>query len=83
MPKKDSGWCLPFNLLALSTAKAEWIFCGRNSLQVNFFQPILVGGNQVAEDPREVFSVLKSSIEIRKEKDMLLWIRNTDVFSGT
>ena len=48
---------------------AEWQFCGRNSLQGNFFQPILVGWNKVAEDAREVFSALKSSIEIRKEKD--------------
>ena len=61
-----------FKLLALLKAKAEWIFYGRNSLQVNSFQPILVGWNKVAEDAREVFSALKSSIEIRKEKSMFL-----------
>ena len=59
-------------MLALKEAKAEWIFGGRNSLQVNFFQPIfLVGENQVAEDTREVFSAFKNSIEIHKKKEML------------
>ena len=39
-------------VLAIPKAKAEWLSNGKNSLQVNFYSPILEGKNWVNEAPK-------------------------------